>query len=292
MGNSCAGQSSSEPPECAYTCVHSMHFPMFVVKVSDFLQMTGVPEAHGALQAKGLLHEWQPGMFTAFVSHQWLGNKHPDPRGNHRCFLRETLKEVLAGNLAIESDIVTQNRGGVNEETTRSEAARAVQSIPAYVEACDLFIALVRILFAARADLHSRRGDMMLTPLTGCATMACTRTVQMLLETCAAIEAMPLVQLEAPTVARANERHEWEYGQRQHQAALRNIQNQAEIFVFLFVFAAESTQGSAAAHHFVVQAEILLLFASKAQTTKGQKSAEKFDGRRLSEGRKTAERCF
>ncbi|CAL1165684.1 unnamed protein product [Cladocopium goreaui] len=34
------------------------------------------------------------------------------------------------------------------------------------------------------------------------------------------------VQLEAPQVARANERHEWEYGQRQHQAALRNIQNQ------------------------------------------------------------------
>lgn len=38
---------------------------------------------------------------------------------------------------------------------------------------------------------------------------------------------MPLVQLEAPQCARANERHEWEYGQRQHQAALRNIENQA-----------------------------------------------------------------
>lgn len=32
-------------------------------QVSDFLEMTGVPEAHGALQAKGLLHEWQPGTF-------------------------------------------------------------------------------------------------------------------------------------------------------------------------------------------------------------------------------------
>ncbi|CAK8987597.1 Hypothetical protein (Fragment) [Durusdinium trenchii] len=40
--------------------------------------------------------------------------------------------------------------------------------------------------------------------------------------------AMPL-HFEAPYVARANERHEWEYGQRQHQAALRNIQNQASI---------------------------------------------------------------
>ena len=32
---------------------------------------------------------------------------------------------------------------GVNEETCRTEAAQAVQSIPAYVEASDLFIALV-----------------------------------------------------------------------------------------------------------------------------------------------------
>ena len=32
---------------------------------------------------------------------------------------------------------------GVNEDVTRSEAAKAVQSIPAYVEASDLFIALV-----------------------------------------------------------------------------------------------------------------------------------------------------
>jgi hypothetical protein len=41
-------------------------------------------------------------MFVAFVSHQWLGNTHPDPTGKHCCFLRETLKEVLSGSLAIE----------------------------------------------------------------------------------------------------------------------------------------------------------------------------------------------
>lgn len=129
------------------------------------------------LAISGLLHAWKPGMFVAFVSHQWLGNTHPDPTGKHCCFLRETLKEVLSGSLAIESDIVSQNRGadlitltprmrrqladgylfldwfaipqitarlpGVNEETCRTEAAQAVQSIPAYVEASDLFIALV-----------------------------------------------------------------------------------------------------------------------------------------------------
>lgn len=37
---------------------------MYVVKVSDFLQMRGVPEPHHVLKQKGLLHEWQPGMFV------------------------------------------------------------------------------------------------------------------------------------------------------------------------------------------------------------------------------------
>ena len=37
---------------------------------------------------------------------------------------------------------ITARKGGVNEDTTRSDAALAVQSIPAYVEACDLFLGL------------------------------------------------------------------------------------------------------------------------------------------------------
>ena len=40
----------------------------------------------------------------------------------------------------------------------------------------------VWLLLEARADVHVRRGDMMLTPLTGCATMACTETVRALLQ--------------------------------------------------------------------------------------------------------------
>ena len=35
---------------------------------------------------------------------------------------------------------ITARTDGINEDTTRSDAARAVQSIPAYVEACDLFL--------------------------------------------------------------------------------------------------------------------------------------------------------
>eukprot|EP00435_Cladocopium_sp_Y103_P037542 s2243_g9.t5 len=50
----------AEPAECQM-CVHQYLFPMYVVKVSDFLQMGGAPEPHHVLREKGLLHEWQPG---------------------------------------------------------------------------------------------------------------------------------------------------------------------------------------------------------------------------------------
>lgn len=34
---------------------------------------------------------------------------------------------------------ITARTDGINENATKSDAAKAVQSIPAYVEACDLF---------------------------------------------------------------------------------------------------------------------------------------------------------
>ena len=155
-----------------HVCVHQYLFPMYVVKVSDFLQMQGAPQAHHALKEKGLLHEWQPGMFTVFVSHQWLGARMPDPLGQHVKVLREVLQQLKDKSLKVEADITRQDAGwyatsyeqiadgylfldwfaipqitarteGVNEDATRSDAALAVQSIPAYVEACNMFVALV-----------------------------------------------------------------------------------------------------------------------------------------------------
>ncbi|CAK9020384.1 unnamed protein product [Durusdinium trenchii] len=162
--------------------VHVCRFPMYVVKVSDFLQMTGTPEAHDSLLQKGLLHQWEPGMFTLFVSHQWLGSQHPDPAGQQLGVLRVALRRILEQSLQVEEDLtsmtpsarlaperikrlspqtlqriergylfvdwfaipqITARKHGINEDDTRSNAARAVQSIPAYVEAADLFLALV-----------------------------------------------------------------------------------------------------------------------------------------------------
>ena len=53
--------------------------PMWVVKVEHVLAMTGQFRPHQVVKAEGLLEEWDPKMFTIFVSHQWLGRHHPDP---------------------------------------------------------------------------------------------------------------------------------------------------------------------------------------------------------------------
>lgn len=157
-------------PQCDVR-VHQYLFPMYVVKVSDFLKMDGAPEPHHVLQEKGLLHEWQPEMFVIFISHQWLGTKFPDPSGHQLAQLRVALRRLMDKSLKVEADLtrmdlgeaisygqvadgylfldwfaipqITARTDGVNEDATRSDAALAVQSIPAYVEACDLFVALV-----------------------------------------------------------------------------------------------------------------------------------------------------
>lgn len=151
-----------------------MYFPMYVVKVSDFLEMEGPPDAHSELQRKGLLHQWQPDMFVIFVSHQWLSLWHPDPTGDQAKCLRDALKNIMDGKIEVNMDIVTESSEkdfpcegpslirhgylfldwfaipqvtarapGVHEDLVKSDAAAAVQSIPAYVEAANLFVALV-----------------------------------------------------------------------------------------------------------------------------------------------------
>ena len=113
------------------------------------------------------MHFISPGMFTIFLSHQWLGRKHPDPTGVQLGVFKEVLRQVINGSLRIENDMISQMQtqsisankaihclatgfvfldwfaipqvtaraAGVNEAETKSCAARAVQSIPFYVEA-------------------------------------------------------------------------------------------------------------------------------------------------------------
>ena len=144
------------------------------VRVSDFLDMSGPPEPHSALQEKGLLHEWFAGMFVIFISHQWLSAAHPDPQGEQLAVLQKAVRAMIDGSLHVTEDMVamsanmdlsantrrhvangylfldwfaipqiTARQEGVNEQTIKSDAALAVQSIPAYVELSNLFVALV-----------------------------------------------------------------------------------------------------------------------------------------------------
>ena len=136
--------------------------------------MRGPPEPHNVLQEQGLLQQWYPGMFVIFVSHQWLSSVHPDPKGQQVQVLQQALQGIIDGTLDVHESIVartddkslsdnlrrhvaagfiffdwlsipqiTARQHGVNEETTKSDAALAVQSIPAYVELSNMFIALV-----------------------------------------------------------------------------------------------------------------------------------------------------
>eukprot|EP00438_Fugacium_kawagutii_P035458 Skav216639 [mRNA] locus=scaffold1255:161364:164616:+ [translate_table: standard] len=98
MGALC---SSEQPP------VHVCRFPMYVVKVSDFLQMEGPPEPHDVLMEKNMLHQREPGkgMFVLFISHQWLGSEHPDPSGQQLAVLRSALRRIIDGQLPVEEDM-------------------------------------------------------------------------------------------------------------------------------------------------------------------------------------------
>ena len=132
--------------------------------MSDFMQMRGAPEPHNVLQEKGVLHQYYPGMFVIFVSHQWLSSVHPDPQGEQMRVLQKALAGVIDGTVQITEDIVSRSSDekslssserkqiadaflffdwfaipqitarthGVNEDTTKTDAALAVQSIPAY----------------------------------------------------------------------------------------------------------------------------------------------------------------
>ena len=61
---------------------------MWVLKISDFMTMSGAPVPFEELQEQGLLHEWDPSLFTILVSHEWLGRDHPDVKGYQSHCLR------------------------------------------------------------------------------------------------------------------------------------------------------------------------------------------------------------
>lgn len=150
-------------------------FPMWVMPISTFLSMSGPPESHQELKEQGKLVEWTPGMFTIFVSHEWLGLAHADPQGAQLETLREALKRLLKEDMSVYSNLQSlfylnkldkisradikrlkdgyiwfdwcaipqiTIRSASADPQTGSDVQKAIESIPAYVEAADLFVVL------------------------------------------------------------------------------------------------------------------------------------------------------
>jgi len=81
-----------------------LHFPMYVIRMTDLLEMTEVAP-HNELLAQGKLHKYEPGMgCVTFVSHQWCGKAHPDPHFQQFKVFQNALYHLFAGSISIEWD--------------------------------------------------------------------------------------------------------------------------------------------------------------------------------------------
>ncbi|CAE7550514.1 anks1b [Symbiodinium sp. CCMP2456] len=141
-----------------------MLFPMYTVAVELVLEMTEVLP-HEELKAKRQLTVFEDdvGARAAFVSHQWVARHHPDPEFAQMSVLQRALQRLLARNvvpidLATETYLPTATPLPMREFQTSSlflwydyfsvpqleqcDQAKAINSIPAYVAKCVLFLVL------------------------------------------------------------------------------------------------------------------------------------------------------
>ena len=77
-------------------------FPMYLIQVRDILEMTEVRPMQ-ELREIGKVKEYAPGMKVIFVSHQWVGNGHPDPNFEQMQVLIDALKNISEGKLRVET---------------------------------------------------------------------------------------------------------------------------------------------------------------------------------------------
>eukprot|EP00747_Dinoflagellata_sp_TGD_P147849 gnl/TRDRNA2_/TRDRNA2_176854_c8_seq8.p1 gnl/TRDRNA2_/TRDRNA2_176854_c8~~gnl/TRDRNA2_/TRDRNA2_176854_c8_seq8.p1 ORF type:complete len:387 (+),score=64.43 gnl/TRDRNA2_/TRDRNA2_176854_c8_seq8:85-1245(+) len=154
-------------------------YPMWLLRVRDvvngkFIDESGIPKSHEQMvEEGGLLTMWSPDKFCIFVSHRWLSKEHPDPEGAQMQVLREVLSNIIDGSVDVAADIfaelVWQKPAAMEEDERRkiesgyiwidwssipqiagrmesgskTDMLRAVESIPSYVAASQVFMALV-----------------------------------------------------------------------------------------------------------------------------------------------------
>ncbi|CAE7578613.1 btbd11b [Symbiodinium sp. CCMP2592] len=85
-----------------------LSFPMYTVPLEDVLKMTRV-RPHEELKAEGVLvkHEAKLGN-AAFISHQWIGDKHPDPNGEQLEVLKLALRRLMSEVQVVHPSFITE----------------------------------------------------------------------------------------------------------------------------------------------------------------------------------------
>eukprot|EP00439_Symbiodinium_sp_Y106_P030152 s2018_g3.t1 len=142
----------SENPEVEQTRRRSgreeTQFPMYTVEMATLLEMTELKPFEDMLAMQALTAFSESLGHAMFVSHQWAGHHHPDPKHQQLRILQEAMKNVLSDFqsllswlLAVSvvlaqdvSSVATQHRKG------------AIRSIPTYVARCEYFIILCPVV--------------------------------------------------------------------------------------------------------------------------------------------------
>ena len=154
-----------------------MSFPMYTVPVLDLLQMVEI-QPHEKLKEEGLLTEFHNSMGqAAFVSHQWISLEHPDPEGKQMRVLQDALHNMMRESSTLYPDIIQGmylQGSCVSTDVLRSRPLfiwydyfcvpqgkdacatwtfanmertnDAIESIPAYIDRCDLFFVLCPVV--------------------------------------------------------------------------------------------------------------------------------------------------
>lgn len=156
-----------------------MRYPMFVVRVADFLRMTEA-RPHQLLRVQGLVADFHAlrDAQAAFVTHQWCSSGHADPHFRQLAVLQEVLRRAIAGTLRFSTDIFTwltwsESRSSVKRRQLRlaaswyvwydffsvpqpkfpaagssqhvdlgSDLGKAVASLHMYIDSCAVFLVL------------------------------------------------------------------------------------------------------------------------------------------------------
>eukprot|EP00439_Symbiodinium_sp_Y106_P021242 s586_g2.t1 len=145
-----------------------MLYPMYTLPLQILMDMTRV-SPHEELRDAGFVVEFDQSMGRAlFVSHQWLGWSHPDPKGLQIQVLKEACANILSGKSRISAPVgeemgeLEQGHPKKDSKTTFTErrlflwydyfccpqksmaadAKLAIDSIATYSSRCELFVIL------------------------------------------------------------------------------------------------------------------------------------------------------